>query len=135
MRLSPLVLGRDPGIPVGRQPTGPSIGWAPLLVLPALLMLGTPGVATNFARAQDKPDRPPWAQKSKGDSTPKTPAASDDDGQEAGSQRGRIRVNVNLVNVLVSQAASTQEKLLRSQSSWFCVVHLPTLLLIFRSLL
>jgi len=65
-------------------------------------MLGTPGVATNFARAQDKPNRPPWAQKSKGDSTPKTPAASDDDGQEAGSQRGRIRVNVNLVNVLVS---------------------------------
>jgi len=73
-----------------------------VLVIPALLLLGTPGVATNFARAQDKPDRPPWAQKSKGDSTPKTPAASDDDGQEAGSQRGRIRVNVNLVNVLVS---------------------------------
>ncbi len=73
-----------------------------MLVIPALLLLGIPGVATNFARAQDKPDRPPWAQKSKGDSTPKTPAASDDDGQEAGSQRGRIRVNVNLVNVLVS---------------------------------
>jgi len=73
----------------------------PLFVLPALLMLGIPGVATNFARAQDKPNRPPWAQKSKGDSTPKTPTASDD-AQEAGSQRGRIRVNVNLVNVLVS---------------------------------
>ncbi len=73
-----------------------------MLVIPALLLLGIPGVATNFARAQDEPDRPPWAQKSKGDSTPKTPAASDDDGQEAGSQRGRIRVNVNLVNVLVS---------------------------------
>src|SRR5216684_6654558 len=102
MRLSPLVLGRDPGIPAGRQPTGPSMGRAPLFVLPALLMLGIPGVATNFARAQDKPDRPPWAQKSKGDSTPKTPAASDDDGQEAASQRGRIRVNVNLVNLLVS---------------------------------
>src|SRR5712691_4744969 len=101
MRPCPSALARKPGIPVGRQPTGPSIGWAPLLALPALLMLGTPGVATNFARAQDKPDRPPWAQKSKGDSTPKTPAASDD-AQEAGSQRGRIRVNVNLVNVLVS---------------------------------
>src|SRR5216684_3625451 len=78
MRLCPLALGRNPGIPAGRQPTGPSMGRAPLFVLPALLMLGIPGVATNFARAQDKPNRPPWAQKSKGDSTPKTPAASDD---------------------------------------------------------
>src|SRR5713226_147694 len=101
MRLCPLALGRNPGIPAGRQPTGASMGRAPLFVLPALLMLGIPGVATNFARAQDKPDRPPWAQKSKGDSTPKTPTASDD-AQVAGSQRGRIRVNVNLVNVLVS---------------------------------
>src|SRR5216684_1145874 len=102
MRLCPLALGRNPGIPAGRQPTGASMGRAPLFVLPALLMLGIPGVATNFARAQDKPDRPPWAQKSKSDSTPKTPAASEDDAQEAGSQRGSIRVNVNLVNVLVS---------------------------------
>src|SRR5258708_30431970 len=101
MRLCPLALGRNPGIPAGRLPTGSSMGRAPLFGLPALLMLGIPGVATNFARAQDKPDRPPWAQKSKGDSTPKTPA-SPDDAQEAGSQRGRIRVNVNLVNVLVS---------------------------------
>src|SRR5713226_5509441 len=102
MRLCQLALGRNPGIPAGRQPTGASMGRAPLFVLPALLMLGIPGVATNFARAQDKPDRPPWAQKSKGDSTPKTPAASDDDAQDAVSQRGSIRVNVNLVNVLVS---------------------------------
>src|SRR5216683_6873300 len=101
MRPCPSALARRPGIPAGRQPTDPSIGRAPVLVIPALLLLGIPGVATNFARAQDKPDRPPWAQKSKGDSTPKTPAASDD-AQEAGSQRGRIRVNVNLVNVLVS---------------------------------
>ncbi len=68
---------------------------------------------------QDKPDRPPWAQKSKSASksnpapassptgepgkiiqpTPSAPAA---DSQDAASQRGRIRVTVNLVNVLVS---------------------------------
>src|SRR5882762_12032962 len=68
---------------------------------------------------QDKPNRPPWAQKSKSASksnpapassptgepgkiiqpTPSAPAA---DSQDAASQRGRIRVTVNLVNVLVS---------------------------------
>src|SRR6266851_1937864 len=101
MRLSPLVLGRDPGIPAGRKRTSHSTGEVLLFVLAAVLMLGIPGVAANFSRAQDKPNRPPWAQKSKSDSTPKTPAASED-AQEAGSQRGRIRVNVNLVNVLVS---------------------------------
>jgi Ca-activated chloride channel homolog len=55
--------------------------------------------------AQDKPDRPPWAQKSKTASAEKSlPAlqpADPDDSQE-GAQRGRIRVSVNLVNVLVS---------------------------------
>src|SRR5260370_29814469 len=102
MRLCPLALGRNPGIPAGRQPTGPSMGRAPLFVLPALLMLGIPGVATNFSRAQDKPNRPPWAQKSKDGSAVKKPAASDDDAQDTVSQRGRIRVNVTLVSVLVS---------------------------------
>ena len=55
--------------------------------------------------AQDKPDRPPWARKSKTASAEKSPPATEpaepDDSQEAG-QRGRIRVSVNLVNVLVS---------------------------------
>lgn len=55
--------------------------------------------------AQDKPDRPPWAQKSKTASAeksqPATQPAEPDDSQEGG-QRGRIRVSVNLVNVLVS---------------------------------
>src|SRR5258708_6243488 len=102
MRLCPLALGRNPGIPAGRKRTSHSTGEVLLFVLAAVLMLGIPGVAANFSRAQDKPNRPPWAQKSKSDSTPKTPAASDDDAQEAGSQRGSIRVNVNLVNVLVS---------------------------------
>jgi len=54
--------------------------------------------------AQDKPDRPPWAQKSKGAGPEKTtpPPAEPVDSQDDASQRGRIRVNVNLVNVLVS---------------------------------
>ena len=55
--------------------------------------------------AQDKPDRPPWAQKPKAGGTEKSkPAAEEeaDDSQDAGGQRGRIRVSVNLVNVLVS---------------------------------
>src|SRR6266436_8171324 len=85
----------------------------------------------GVAFGQDKPDRPPWAQKPKstasGNSTSKpsttststtppssapdgepgktvqpTPAASKDEPQDAAAQRGRIRVNVNLVSVLVS---------------------------------
>src|SRR4029077_14926256 len=51
--------------------------------------------------AQDKPNRPPWAQKSKPASAPTSQPAADD-AQDSGAQRGRIRVNVNLVNVLVS---------------------------------
>jgi Ca-activated chloride channel homolog len=58
--------------------------------------------------SQQKPDRPPWAQKPKSDTTgAKTAAAPlspvpEDDSQEPSSQGGRIRVRVNLVNVLVS---------------------------------
>jgi len=48
---------------------------------------------------QDKPNRPPWAQKPK--SAPASQPAADDS-QDSTPQRGRIRVNVNLVNVLVS---------------------------------
>ena len=53
---------------------------------------------------QEKPDRPPWAQRSKPDpsAAKSSPPADSDDSQEPSSQRGRIRVNVNLVNVLVS---------------------------------
>jgi Ca-activated chloride channel family protein len=79
----------------------------------------------GIVAAQDKPDRPPWAQKPKpasnSGSTPATtsapatpptgepgkivqptPPASPDHSQDSAAQRGRIRVNVNLVNVLVS---------------------------------
>ena len=92
-----------------------------LLAVPALLL-------ATVAFSQDKPDRPPWAQKPKASSsansvstsTPSagasntspdgdpgkivqpTPPAPADDSQEPAAQRGRIRVNVNLVNVLVS---------------------------------
>ena len=58
------------------------------------------GAATT---AQDKPDRPPWAQKSKsGTNAEKSQPAQPDEEQDSAPQRGRIRVSVNLVNVLVS---------------------------------
>ncbi len=64
---------------------------------------------SGVAHAQDKPDRPPWAQKSKSDaSAAKTPAPSSatappaDESQDTAAQRGTIRVKVNLVNVLTS---------------------------------
>src|SRR5258707_14707879 len=67
----------------------------------ALPAINSLSAHTSFA--QDTPDRPPWAQKSKGASTAKSqPAADAGDSQDSAPQRGRIRVNVNLVNVLVS---------------------------------
>jgi len=60
-------------------------------------------LSANTSFAQDTPNRPPWAQKSKGASPAKSqPASEADDSQDSPPQRGRIRVNVNLVNVLVS---------------------------------
>src|SRR6267143_4721983 len=75
----------------------------------------------GIVAAQDKPDRPPWAQKSKSASKSNPAPASSPtgepgkiiqptlpssapaaDSQDGASQRGRIRVTVNLVNVLVS---------------------------------
>src|SRR5712664_2798300 len=68
----------------------------------AVLLAGNlPQGSASFA--QDKPNRPPWAQKSKSASAAKSqPAAAAGDSQDSAAQRGRIRVNVNLVNVLVS---------------------------------
>jgi Ca-activated chloride channel family protein len=94
------------------------------LVLLALAALLSSGIAFT----QDNPNRPPWAQKSKTKSNSKpaakstssspspnaapvgepgkivqpTPPALKDDPQDAATQRNRIRVNVNLVTVLVS---------------------------------
>src|SRR5260370_23268097 len=101
----------------------------PHLTLPlAVIALLVAGVAFG----QDKPDRPPRAQKSKSTTSANaskpsptststapptsapdgepgkivqptlTPATPTEDTQNADAQRGRIRVNVNLVNVLVS---------------------------------
>src|SRR6266446_3033491 len=82
----------------------------PLAVL-TFLFIGT-------VTAQDTSDRPPWAQKSKSASKsnpassptgepgkivqPTPPSAPAADSQDPAAQRGRIRVTVNLVNVLVS---------------------------------
>ncbi len=95
-----------------------------LLAVPALLFAGV-------AFSQYQSDRPPWARKPKSDTTagsnskssttststaaPTSSPAGEpgkivqptspvpvDDSQDPAAQRGRIRVNVNLVNVLVS---------------------------------
>jgi Ca-activated chloride channel family protein len=79
-------------------------GLSALLFCATLLPANAPQSGMGFA--QDKPDRPPWAQKSKGASAAKTEPAADpaskDDAQDNTTQGGRIRVNVNLVNVLAS---------------------------------
>jgi Ca-activated chloride channel homolog len=71
------------------------------LLFYAVLLIAT-FLPAGRSLAQDKPDRPPWAKKSKvGNAAPSQPVEADDP-QDSGQQRGRIRVNVNLVNVLVS---------------------------------
>ena len=54
--------------------------------------------------AQDKPDRPPWAQPSASSSsqTQSKPATTQDKPSETVSPRNTVKVQVNLVNVLVS---------------------------------
>ncbi len=103
----------------------------PLRPHTTLLLAGSALFFAGTAFCQDKPDRPPWARKPKStasaSSTSKpsaaststaasisspdgepgkivlpTPPAPTSDPQDPAAQRGRIRVNVNLVNVLVS---------------------------------
>ena len=75
----------------------------PRRVLSAALFLVIAFPAAGLLFAQDKPDRPPWAQKSKSSSkVAKPPVSADDDSEDATSQRGKIKVDVNLVNVLAS---------------------------------
>src|SRR5258707_3354435 len=70
-------------------------------LLCAVLLAGNwPQGGASFA--QDKPSRAPWAQKSKSASAEKSQPGETDNSQDSTAQRGRIRVNVNLVNVLVS---------------------------------
>src|SRR5258708_38262342 len=92
---------------------------APLPPPSPVLLPVTPRPFAGLPSGQDKPARPPWAQKPKppssANSAPNpppagepgkivqpTPPAPADNSQEPAAQRGRIRVNVNLVNVLVS---------------------------------
>src|SRR5690349_4621394 len=103
----------------------------PFRTHPNLILAIAAVLFAGMAFSQDKPDRPPWAQKPKSakatdststtstNSTPTVAPTSAPDGQpgkivqptptrptsetqDTASQRGRIRVNVNLVNVLVS---------------------------------
>ncbi len=61
------------------------------------------GTAQFPVQGQDKPDRPPWAQPAPtGDQQPKPAEAPPKDKQEPSSPRNTIKVNVSLVNVLVS---------------------------------
>jgi len=85
---------------------------APLLAIAALFL-------ASLATAQDDPNRPPWAQKPKPNSSETSasppgpgpvpgpiptpvPAPLPNASQDATNQRGTIRVKVNLVNVLTS---------------------------------
>lgn len=54
--------------------------------------------------AQEKTDRPPWAQpsSSQGQQGPATDASSKQKNEETSSPKGTVKVNVNLVNILVS---------------------------------
>ena len=70
-----------------------------LAVSAFLAVLSLAVLTTGVDGAQS--DRPPWAQKTKSDPAASKTATSDDS-QDSISQRGRIRVNVNLVSVLVS---------------------------------
>ena len=67
----------------------------------------TAGLLLTFALpfgAQDKPDRPPWAQPSASSSSQTQPKAvpAQDKTAEPASPRNTVKVQVNLVNVLVS---------------------------------
>jgi Ca-activated chloride channel homolog len=53
-------------------------------------------------RGQEKPDRPPWAQPGASEQSKPADATVKPKNQETTSPRGTIKVNVNLVNVLVS---------------------------------
>lgn len=98
----------------------------PLRTRPVAFLTFAVFLSSGIAFTQDNPNRPPWAQKSKTNSkpTPKsttsspssdaspdgepgkivqpTPSTPVDDAQESAAQRNRIRVDVNLVTVLVS---------------------------------
>jgi len=65
-------------------------------ILAAVLLLGFP----LFFVSQEKPDRPPWAQPPRGQQTKPDPSSKDTNTEA--SSRNTVKINVNLVNVLVS---------------------------------
>jgi Ca-activated chloride channel homolog len=71
---------------------------------PLILMCGFCALLCAFASyAQEKPDRPPWAQPASSSGAAKSSnAQGKEKNQDQGSQGRAIKVNVNLVNVLVS---------------------------------
>ena len=76
----------------------------PRLALTAAFSLLAALAAAGLCFSQDTADRPPWAQKPKASSKAAksaTPAAADDP-EDPTAQRGKIKVDVNLVNVLAS---------------------------------
>jgi Ca-activated chloride channel family protein len=61
------------------------------------------GLIPCSVSAQEKPDRPPWAQpETAGQSSSSATPPNDKSQEQPTSPRGTIKVNVNLVNVLVS---------------------------------
>src|SRR5215472_6417045 len=68
---------------------------------PALLGLF---VSTSVVKTQEKPDRPPWAQPSSSPNAqaPAGEAPAKEKNTDTSSPKGTVKVNVNLVNVLVS---------------------------------
>ena len=61
-------------------------------------------VSTSVVKAQEKPDRPPWAQPSSSPNAqaPAGEAPAKEKNTDTSSPKGTVKVNVNLVNVLVS---------------------------------
>jgi Ca-activated chloride channel family protein len=76
----------------------------PTSSLARLAFLLSLAIVVQVGAACPQTDRPPWAQKSpKGDAAAaKNPSTSADDSTDTTSQRGKIKVSVNLVSVLTN---------------------------------
>jgi Ca-activated chloride channel homolog len=72
-----------------------------MMLTPVALGLRADPSAHLFSGQQENPNRPPWAQKSKSADATSTPAVKVET-SEPMQDRGKIKVSVNLVNVLVS---------------------------------
>jgi Ca-activated chloride channel family protein len=70
--------------------------------IPFLMIAHAVLVCATTVKAQEKPDRPPWAQPTTSGQEKTGDAVAKEKSQEPDSPRGTIKVSVNLVNVLVS---------------------------------